>query len=110
MLFSYLGNKKGEETHTEASSNLVNECENYQPNNLKKTKQLVFLSHKKILPSQFGKRNCHSFTVRMNRHCKKSTCKRGFKRFINIQFILVEETYKLWRYKFCGLNIYLFKK
>ena len=91
------------ETHTEASSNLVNECENQQPSN--KTNSQFSSLMKIILSSQFGKRNYHSFTIRMNSHCKKSTCKCGCKRFINVQFILVEETYKLCRNKFCGLNI-----
>lgn len=40
------------------------------------------------------------FIVRTNSHCKKTTCKPGFQRFINIQSVLVEDTYKL-----CNLNI-----
>lgn len=43
------------------------------------------------------------FIVRTNSHYKKTTCKPGFKRFINIQSVLVEDTYKLCN--LCNLNI-----
>lgn len=93
---------------------LVNERGSRQPSALsqKNSKQASVLV-KRIPPSHINsiktKQN-KPFPYCQNSHCKKSTCKPGFKRLIDIQPVTVKEPCNLGRYPFCNVNMYCFKR